>query len=404
MIPAMDSLMAALPRWFARPGNRVCELLAICWLLGGLPVWAGDSDYVPKAGEFAPQGAGNYLAGELISVDHVNRRGAIRFVGDNDDGRYHSAPSHRFAMLPYGSIKYHGAPAELRDIPLGTVLHGYFTLPPAGDTAIKAPNPPNSKFSSKYTHALSLEDDFSFYQRQGRAWKIIAVDIPKGELKVSQTGPVGTDGLRDEQVFLFDASTRIWQGQRFAEPKELAAGQEVQLNLTWAPDWKNGQFQIADLWIDKESRGAATERQRQIHIRFQRHHWLAGWIDKVEHQTGGKGVVTVTLFGGADPSLYQQAKQQAQPGGGAALAAGEWTLRTWWQEHDHKWGAVLECKEIADPLPGSSGLKFRVQIAELLEGFRPGRIVRFRPNGFPNSKLPPEERVQDIEDLLKDAQ
>ena len=61
-----------------------------------------------------PRGAGVYLAGELVEVDHVNRRGAIRLVGDTDDSRYHSAPSHRFAMLPFGSLRYHGAHAELR--------------------------------------------------------------------------------------------------------------------------------------------------------------------------------------------------------------------------------------------------------------------------------------------------
>ena len=26
-------------------------------------------------------------------------------------------------MLPYGMVRYHNAPADLRDIPLGTVLH-----------------------------------------------------------------------------------------------------------------------------------------------------------------------------------------------------------------------------------------------------------------------------------------
>jgi hypothetical protein len=40
----------------------------------------------------------------------------------------------------------------------------------------------------------------------------------------------------------------------------------------------------------------------------------------------------------------------------------------------------------------------KLQVYELLEGFRPGRIVRFRPNGFPNVKMPPEERVKSLDD------
>ena len=31
---------------------------------------------------------------------------------------------------PYGVIRYHGAPADLRDIPLGTVIHVRGFLPP----------------------------------------------------------------------------------------------------------------------------------------------------------------------------------------------------------------------------------------------------------------------------------
>ena len=374
--------------------------LLVLLFVGAASLHAADPDYVPKPGEFAPRGAGHYLAGELVSVDHVNRRGALRFVGDNDDSRYHSAPSHRFAMLPYGTLRYHGAPAELRDIPIGTVLHGYFVLPPAGDTSVPPPDKNAGKYVSQYTHALTLEDDFSFYQRLGRAWRITAVDAAKSQLKVRPTGqPTDTQvGLAGEQTFEIDPSTRVWKGRQIAELKDLAAEQAVQLNLTWAPDWKNGQFHVADVWIDEESRSIATEAQRQLHIRHQRHRWLAGWVDHVEHQPGGKGIVTVTLFGGMDPTLYDLARAQAKPGGGASIAAAEWTLRSWWQEHDNKNGPVLDFKDIPDPPPGSSGLRLRVRIHELLEGFRPGRIVRFRPNGFPNVKLPPEERVQNLED------
>ena len=42
-------------------------------------------------------------------------------------------------MLPYGSIYYHGAPAALQDIPLGTHLHGLFYLKEPDD---KSPPPP----------------------------------------------------------------------------------------------------------------------------------------------------------------------------------------------------------------------------------------------------------------------
>ena len=115
-----------------------------------------------------------------------------------------------------------------------------------------------------------------------------------------------------------------------------------------------------------------------------------------------RGVVVTALQGGDGGVQFGlaelTARRQAKPRGGASIAAGEPTLRTWWQEHDSKNGPVLDVKEIPTPPLGSSGLQFRVHIRELLEGYRPGRIIRFRPNGFPNVKLPPEERVQNLDD------
>ena len=59
---------------------------------------------------------------------------------------------------------------------------------------------------------------------------------------------------------------------------------------------------------------------------------------------------------------------------------------------------MLDFKDTPNPPPGSSGLQLRVQLNELLEGYRPGRIIRFRPNSFPSVKLPPEDRVKGMED------
>ena len=70
--------------------------------------------------------------GELVFVDHVNRRGSLRL---HVDGHFHEGRLHHFAMLPYGMIRYRGAPAELRDIPIGTVLYGRFYLPPDPQTS-----------------------------------------------------------------------------------------------------------------------------------------------------------------------------------------------------------------------------------------------------------------------------
>jgi hypothetical protein len=83
--------------------------------------------YRPEAGKFPDLEKAYTYRGELVFVDHVNRRGSLRVLGV---GVFRRNDPHPFAMLPYGSIRYHGAPADLRDIPLGTILHVTAYLPP----------------------------------------------------------------------------------------------------------------------------------------------------------------------------------------------------------------------------------------------------------------------------------
>ena len=351
------------------------------------------ADYVPKTGEFAPPNAGQYIAGELVQIDHINRRGALRLLGDGVEDKYHTAPSHRFALLPYGTVRYHGAPAELRDVPIGTVLHGYFVLPPVGDKTI-APPLSFEQYVPKHTHALSLEDDVSFYQRHGQSWKILSIDLKKGQIKVVSTQTQAPDGLKGEKTFDVDGSTRIWKGRQIGALADLAAEQSVQVNLSWAGNWIYGGFHCADIWLDKESLDVAAEGQRQIHLRYQRVRGLAAAVDSVEHGEDGKGTVAATFFGGMDAGLYEEFKVKDW----VRAAAAEPTLRTWWQEHDNKSGPILEIKKADNPPPGSSGIQIRFGIDELLEGFRPGRIIRLCPDQWPRIKLPPEERVKSMDD------
>ena len=64
----------------------------------------------PKTGKFPPLEKAHSYRGELVFVDHANRRGSIRIQGE---GKYFRNKPHPFAMLPYGIIRYHNAPAQL---------------------------------------------------------------------------------------------------------------------------------------------------------------------------------------------------------------------------------------------------------------------------------------------------
>jgi hypothetical protein len=392
--------------------RRSAPLVVLCLLATGVAGLAADADpaaYVAKLEEFPPADAGVDLAGELVTVDHVNRRGGLRLDGDFEEDRYHSAPTFSFILMPYGEILFQGAPADLHDIPLGTRLRGRFVLPPEGDTAIAPPPPQHKKYVPAHNRAIRLEDDFSHAVRTGRAWKLQGFDREKGALTVVTVTAAG-EPVADAKpvVYSVDGSTRIWKENGFGTLDDLAtataAGTAVQVNLTWHPGWENRNFHASDIWLDEASRTAATARQRAIHLRRMKHYWLPARIDRVDHKGGGNGVLTVTLLGGFDSSLYEAFFDNGGVPGkmstGVNVASAEPTLRTWWQDHDLAVGQVVKRRTIENPPLGSSGIELDISTPVLLEGFRPGRFVRIgsQTGGWPRSKPPPEWRIRSIEE------
>ena len=70
------------------------------------------------------------------------------------------AKRHYFAMLPYGMVWYHGAPADIRDTPPGTHMHGRFLLPLEGRKTIPISEERLKQTPTlRYNHAILLEDD-----------------------------------------------------------------------------------------------------------------------------------------------------------------------------------------------------------------------------------------------------
>ncbi|MEZ5299815.1 MAG: hypothetical protein R3F11_03980 [Verrucomicrobiales bacterium] len=169
----------------------------------------------------------------------------------------------------------------------------------------------------------------------------------------------------------------------------------MQLGLTWHPRYLYQQFHAADLWLDDAAMKAAAERQRQRFIRHIRTRWMPAMIDAVEYGEFGRATISATLFGGMDDSLYADFKA----GAGGKMAAAEDTLRTWWPDHDGMDGKIAAVTTgEGEPAFGSSGIQIEFEVPLILEGFRPGRVVRIRPHNWPKVKPPVEERVKDFDD------
>lgn len=366
--------------------QRSLAVLTLCAVT--LPSLA--QEYVPEPSQFAPQDRSKYLAGELVFIDPVNRRGGIRLDGDKT-GRYHTGPLHYFALLPYGMVWHNGAMAEIRDIPIGTHVHGYFFLPPKGEEDTIPPLPEDQQnFQVQHNHAILLEDDFSFYQRRGQAWKVVSVDAETEKIRVTPTGTMAKDGINTAYTFDINTISRVWKNRRLSDLKDIADDTIVQFNLTWSQGWRDREFTVSDIWLDDESRNFATELQQRRHLRYQRQRWVPGWIDDVEHFDFGGGMLTLTFFD-VDPLLIDDFRKEQADGFGVACA--EKTLRTWFHRADKKIGKVVEWKEDKDSPLGSSGVQVRLKFTELLDGYRPGACVRMKCLSWKFVTMPPEERV-----------
>lgn len=374
----------------------------------------------PEAGKFPPLKKAHTYRGELVFVDHVNRRGSVRVVGE---GTYFRNPPQPFALLPYAVVRYHGAPADLRDIPLGTLLHISAYLPPDPATSAVPVLPVDNKdktagYSGKgiapaENHVLLLEDEPSHCLRNGLVWKLKEVELKGGEgiILATREPRQNGDSKAEEEKFTFDAATRVWRGREClsideliaegawpADGKKVLGGQAALLGIIWkpTPDGIFTRFHISDIWLDDAAMQRAVKNQTETHKTFIRSRWMPAWVDAVEYGKFGRATVTATLFGGMDPTLYADFKK----GVIANINGVENTLKhaggTYGPAHMASKGPIVDVIKSSDEPPlGSSGIQIRFETDLIIEGIRPGRVVRVRPSNWPLVNLPREEYVGD---------
>ena len=363
---------------------------------GDKPDW-----YLPVEGQFPPEGSAHAISGELMFADHLERRFHIRVDRNDSQERGVWDLPLDAKLLPYGSIWYHGAPAALQDIPLGTHLRGLFYLQdpndktPLPDTAYRRKTP-----ESDFRRCFRIEDDFTFHARQQQIWKIESVDLETRKL----TAALIENGATTGQPKLFDllTSTRVFKGEGFADLKALQPGQTVLFNFTWVTLYGPGR--ITDIWLDESARTLATAQQNERHRIHIRERGLAGWVQAVDDE---QQIVTITFFGGVDAKLFDEltltnsdkigwplSKEPDNPEAPkGTIAVARECLMTYDPVNDRKGGNILDIKKVPVE-PGGSGVQIRVKCDMLLEGYRPRRIVRFYPATWKVIALPREEQFQ----------
>ncbi|MFM8216774.1 MAG: hypothetical protein ACKN82_19345 [Pirellula sp.] len=400
-------------------------VIAVLLLVSSASAILADEPYRPESGKFPEFDKGHSYRGELVFVDHANRRGSLRVQGS---GMFFRNDPHPFAMLPYGIICYRGAPADLKDIPLGTMLHVRAYLPPDPklssvpvlpvDNRVKDANHNRGAgiFPAE-NHVLLLEDEPSYCKREGKHWRVkeIQIENRQGSLTAYRQSIQDAGEKSSEENMTFDAATRIWRGKECLSIEDLIAegiwptegkksldDQALWLGITWKPT-PGGvftRFHVSDIWLDQEALDRASRSQTELHRAFIRSRWMPAWIDSVEYQEFGRATIRATLFGGMDPTLYADFKSGAP----AMMNSVENTLKhthgAYGPAHMASRGSILEVSPLpGEPPIGSSGIQIKFETDLIIEGIRPGRIVRIRPNHWQLVELPREEYLEDANDL-----
>lgn len=345
--------------------------------------------YQIEPGKFPPEGSAHYFAGELIGIDPINRKGALRPDRTDTQRRSHWDRTVQFALLPYAKVMYNGAYAELRDIPLGTHLHGLFYKRDPKAPRLNLPGAyGRMHVEADFSRCFLLEDDFSHRQRLGQAWRVESVNHEENKLEATLLQIEGVDGKPSSvegKPATFDLMpyTRVLVGNRVTGLKALEKGQLIHFNLTWATLYGRGR--ITAIWADEEARNLATRHQANVHQAFIKEHGFPGWVEAVDNE---QKLVTISLFSNVEPKLYDVMKE----GEGHSLLVAEPTLRTYDQVNDRKNGPIVKIEKL-DPQPGFSGVQIQHKPDLLLEGYRQGRIVRIVPGTWGLISIPLEERL-----------
>jgi hypothetical protein len=379
----------------------------------------------PEPGKFPPVEKARSYTGELTFVDHANRRGSLRIRGR---AAFYEQAATPFALLPYGMVRYHGAPADLRDVPLGTVLHGRFYLPPEPELS-SVPTFRSRAFQVHFAenHAVLFEDEPSFCLREGLVWKLQEVERKNERntdvwlVTASREAKEGKGGGTQKEMLSADAATRVWRGRESlllqdlideglwpAKGNKALDGLVVLLGLRWKPTWgtrfgqQNGTFNrwhIGDIWWDGASIERAAQKQTEEHKTLIRTRWMPALVDEVEYGKSGQATVIATLVGGMDESLYADFQKGVRGMMSPVAANLKHGIGDIGQYHTAIDGMIVDVRKLDGELPaGSSGIQIRVKVGMVLEGFRAGSVVRIRPMNWPESPVPREEYIKGIED------
>lgn len=333
--------------------------------------WANQEQpwYQLKPGVFPPYHSDHRVGGTLIAADFIRRAGRFRIdrTGELVD----------FTMPPYGTIAFHNAEAELRDVPLGTFFLFFLHQDEHG----------------AFTRLATMQDEYSMLANHGFTWRVAELKLGEGRLAVVKQ-KLGENKLDEGHAdLLVDDATRVWKSDADGKAEQqlrladLAVGDVLLIELGAATP--QGPRRCSDLWVGAATHAAVTERQRKAHVAYLKERGLPAWIDAID---GRK--LTVSLFGdrnallallkdeGLDPTRLGTDRRHVE------VAVADQELRTYNPPVDKRGSNIVAVQTVPVDAYGCSGERWTIETDLLLEGFRAGHVVRIFDHAWPVKDMP----------------
>jgi hypothetical protein len=320
--------------------------------------------YQPKPLEFPPHHSDHRAGGELIAADYIHRTGMMRM----GNGEIVS-----FTMPPYASVYYLNAEADLRDVPLGTFFLFFLNQDPQG----------------AFTVLATMQDEYTMLANHGFSYRLTEYKRDERKLLVvkQKLGETPTDVGKNE--LLVDDRTRVWKGDKQIALTDISVGDALLVSLGSTTQQKPRH--CTEIWVGAETHKAVTEAHRRQHVAFLKERGLPAWITSVDGRT-----ITVTLFSsepaslqglfkdeGIDPALWAKEHRSIH------VVVADENLRSYWPPVTKKGATVREFQTVPTDCYGCSGVRWVIEVDQMLEGFRVGRNVRlFVHPSWPVNDMP----------------
>ena len=356
----------------------ICALCALCALCGliSAPLSAANinddvAKYINAPRAFPTWEQTKPIDGSLVEVDVIHRTAIVR-----EDG---SDTLHAVTMPANGVISRIGVWSDLRDVPLGT--HGRWYLLPDKRGAL--------------TQLGAFHDDATLSARENVRFRVEAIDAASSTISIQPMKGDQPAAGATKIALKTDQYTRFRKGNADAKFADVAVGDLLTLNRSG----DSAAHRASEVWIGADAQTRAVEGQLKAHLEFLKVRGLPAWVEAID----GKNLV-LTPFAASPADLLAIMKladikpeEWAKGGRGTAgTVVANQELRSYNPPVDREWGRWVDWQPVESHGIGHGGHRWTVTVNHLLEGFRPGEVVRvFARDNWKVEDMPFGEGIYD---------